>query len=992
MDTDRFVYASAGTGKTHKISSTYVEIFDRSFGSGEDMDVNNVVAITFTKKAAAEMKSRILKMIDERKDADPAWSNLRSTMTFAWICTVDAFAKRILTEAGLFAGSNPGLQIGSGTVIQTILDKVIVLNLYQNGDLLEPLLGIYSLDEVRYALAEAVLQSRYNMIRSRAAGRVESGLPLHADPAAAEELVAATERFKLLFDRVYYDFLAEMKRENVTDFTGVVIALHDILSSEEHRWIKDRYSKQFKYIIVDEFQDTDSLQKGVIDLLRSEDNHVIYVGDAKQSIYRFRGAEVEVFSEARADVRARNGKIDRLDTNYRSHPDILRFCNAFYPKIFDGSAKPYSQSYESVTPLPVEGETAWRPRVKILFDPNGDEADAAARFVASIVGRKFDFAERKVDGDGAVKLVVDNRPIEFRDIVILLRKLRPSKGKEYMRALDRYGIPYYTVGESGLFDMPEITGILATLKVLSNPKDDTSMTTALMSPVAGLDVNDLSILRYKAKAADESIYGAFDLLDGSEFSPAKMERFEKFSEALRRYLPIKTLIKPSELVERVVDELEYEAYLATEDPTGRKTANLRKLIITARELDEAGLSLRELVRVLNKVGLDDEEQASIESEETDAVKIMTVHKAKGLEFPVVIVGDTSWTDRNSAGKLLFNKDGDGLSFTLNRKDDEGESLLTRLVEEEKDRDFEEEKRSLYVATTRASDMLVLTFSNGGRGRRPWRQMLQDNLAIVQEDGIEPAPGLEDVVEVVTPPQDVAPHRYETSAAAAARLDASYVNPVDAETYKEYVTATDLMKIDDESWAESATTTEEAAQDLRSRDLGILAHKIMESVGSERLADLGSCEDPWVPPAMAAGFSQDRAREVWSHLDRLKDHHLVKEIESSRSSRDEYEITRPFGRYILYGRPDKLIRTEDGWKIVDFKFAGSRSHGKAYEFQMKFYLYLAREIFKPMAGAALFYLKDGEEMVVSLEEDEVQGFEVELEEMIKRYPRVLGGSE
>jgi len=988
MDADRFVYASAGTGKTHKISSTYVEIFDRSFGSGEDLDVNNVVAITFTKKAAAEMKSRILKMIEKRKSSDTAWSNLLSKMTFAWISTVDAFAKRILTEAGLFAGSDPGLQIGSGPAIQTILDRVIVQNLYQSGDLLEPLLGIYSLDEIRNALAEAVLVRRYNMIRSRSAGLVESGLPLHADPEAAEELVAASDRFKVLFDRVYDDFLADMKHEKITDFTGVVIALHDILSSEEHRWIRDRYSKQFKYIIVDEFQDTDSLQKGIIDLLRSEDNHVIYVGDDKQSIYRFRGAEVEVFSEARADVRARNGKIDRLDTNYRSHPDILRFCNAFYPKIFDGSAKPYSQCYEGVTPLPIEGETSWRPRVKVLFDPEGDEADAAARYVASIVGRMFDFTERKVDGDGAVKLVVDNRPLEFRDIVILLRKLRPSKGKEYMSALDRYGIPYYTVGETGLFDIPEIAGILATLRVLSNPKDDLSMTTALMSPVVGLDVNDLSILRYKAKTSDESIYGAFDLLEGSKFSPAKMERFEKFSEALRRYLPIKTLIKPSELVERIADELEYKAYLATEDPTGRKTANLGKLIITARSLDEAGLSLRELVRVLNKVGLDDEEQASIESEETDAVKIMTVHKAKGLEFPVVIVGDTSWTNRNSAGKLLFNKDGEDLYFTLNRKDDEGESLLSRLVEEEKDRDFEEEKRSLYVATTRASDMLVLTFSNGGRGQRPWRGMLQDNLAIVQEDGIEPAPGLEDVVEVVVPPQDVAPHRYETSAAAG--LDAGYVNPTDAETYKEYVTATDLMNVVDGSWAGPATTTEEDGLVLRSRDLGILAHKIMESVGCERLADLGNGEDPFVPPAMAAGFSRDEARTVWRCLDLLKDHHLIKEIESAQSSRSEYEITRPFGRYILYGRPDKLIRTEDGWKIVDFKFAGSRSHCKAYEFQMKFYLYLAREIFRPMAGAALFYLNDGKVRMVGLEEDEIQGFEEELEERIKRFQRVLGG--
>ena len=110
-------------------------------------------------------------------------------------------------------------------------------------------------------------------------------------------------------------------------------------------------------------------------------------------------------------------------------------------------------------------------------------------------------------------------------------------------------------------------------------------------------------------------------------------------------------------------------FLPLEDSTGRKTANLRKFIITARRLDEVGVSLRELVRMLNKVGLDDEEQASIESEETNAVKIMTVHKAKGLEFPIVIVGDTSWNQRDSKESLLFNKDEEGICFTLNCKDE-----------------------------------------------------------------------------------------------------------------------------------------------------------------------------------------------------------------------------------------------------------------------------------------------------------------------------------
>ena len=194
--------------------------------------------------------------------------------------------------------------------------------------------------------------------------------------------------------------------------------------------------------------------------------------------------------------------------------------------------------------------------------------------------------------------------------------------------------------------------------------------------------------------------------------------------------PVRTLIRPSEMVERIIEELDYPAFLAAEDSTGRKTANLRKFIIAAKELDKTGVSLRELIRMLNSIGLDDKEQASIESEETDAVKIMTVHKAKGLEFPIVILGDTSWSQRGSTELLLFCKDENGICFTLNCKDEERseETLLSRFTEEEQDRNFEEEKRSLYVATTRASDMLVTTFtSKVSTSSRPWREMILGNM-------------------------------------------------------------------------------------------------------------------------------------------------------------------------------------------------------------------------------------------------------------------------
>jgi ATP-dependent exoDNAse (exonuclease V) beta subunit len=985
IDMDRFISASAGTGKTHTISKTYVDLFEQAIQKKEPLSVANVVAITFTRKAAAELKFRILEMIRSRENGNPAWQQLRSSMAFAWISTIDSFAQRILSEIGIFAEVNPDLKIGSGSIMGNILKRCIARLYFEQEDLLVPLLQFYTLDGITDALSKAVLEKRYAMQSSRPANKIEAGLVLHSDPDQAESLVMASDAFKKLFDRVYRSFLEELQEENLTDFAGVLITLKDILSSPKYKWVREKYSRQFQYLIVDEFQDTDSLQKDVLDLLKAEENLIIYVGDAKQSIYRFRGAEVEVFSEARSEIISMGGDVQHLETNYRSHPDIMGFCNAFYPLIFDGSKNPYSQTYEPVKSVPVVGETGWRPRVKILFDAE-DEAGAAARYIRSIVGQEFDFLKRINDPDG-VKLVAARRPIEFRDIAILLRKMKPDTGKEYMQALSMHGIPYYTVGESGFFEMPEIAGILATLKVLSNPGDELALTIALMSSVVGLDINEMATIKYRAKMRGTHMHETLGYLQETDIAPGKRERLNRFHQVLGKYLPIRALIRPSELAERLVEDLNYAAFLATEDSTGRKTANLRKFIITARGLDEAGVSLRELVRMLNKVGLDDEEQASIESEETNAAKIMTVHKAKGLEFPIVIVGETSWNQKATTESLLFNKDEEGICFTLNCEDDDEsvETFLSRLIAEEQDRDLEEEKRSLYVATTRASDLLILTFSGQkGRNSQPWKDMILGNMIEIDEVGAKPATGFEHLVEIITAPEETMLPISSTSQNAS--LETRYIDPVTSETFKEYISPTAIIEASMRGW-KNDLEDDETAEDVdreKSQALGLIAHQIMEAVGNEcKLEDVLHSGNLSMLQHQI-GIEQADVEEAWGYLRPLKNHPLVIEMESALESRNEYKITKPFDKYILHGRPDKVIKTPKGWKILDFKFSGSERHSEAYEFQMRFYLFLAREIFSPLLGAELFYLKDGFSRMIELVDEEIPYFQDELIERINRY--------
>lgn len=992
MMQDLFISAGAGTGKTHAISEAYVNLFDQSFRTKDPLDVRNVMAITFTRKAAAQMKSRILDMIAKRETSDPEWQKLRSSMTFAWISTIDSFAQRILSEIGIYARIDPDVQIGSDSIVRNILDRCILKAFFESEDLIEPLIQLHTLDDISNALFRAVKERRCAMIRARPAECMEASLPLHSDPAVTEILVSASDAFKKLFDEVYKSFEEEMHEENLTDFAGVLLTLKDLLSMPESAWVREKYRSQFKYIIVDEFQDTDSLQKEVLDLLRSDNNRIIYVGDAKQSIYRFRGAEVEIFSEAKDKVESRGGEVRHLETNFRSHPDIIEFCNAFYPLIFNSSEKLYSQSYEPVRSLPVLGETGSRPRVKILFDPQ-EEAEAAARYILGIVGKEFDFVERKRFGD-ETKLVAVRRPIKFKDIAILLRKMRPDKGKEYTNALSEHGIPYYTVGEAGFFEIPEIAGILATLRVLSNPGDETALATALMSPVVGLDIQEMARLKYKAKAAGKGIYEILGLIEDSDIDPGRINRIRRFHEVLERYLPIRTMIRPSELAERLVKDLDYPAFLAVEDSNGRKTANLRKFITISQSLDETGVSLRDLIRMLNNVGLDDEEQASIEREDTDAVKVMTVHKAKGLQFPIVIIGDTSWSQKNQKEVLLFDKREDRICFALNcpDADQSEESFLGKLIEEEKDRDFEEEKRSLYVATTRASDMLVLTLSSKkGNKSRPWREMILGNMVQLQDDDVALAPGFEEIVEIVASP-DARPAPV-SAPPAGVTLETRYIGPLTSETFKEYISPTaitEASKKDLERNLDEDDMIEVDGYGEQRRDLGLLAHQIMEAVGNGcSLDELVNGDKSEISQRLqASGVEKAEIQEVLESLSLLKDHPLVKEMESALASRNEYQIIRPFGKYILSGRPDKVIKTHEGWKILDFKYSGSERHGDPYEFQTKFYLYIAREIFSPMLGAELFYLKDGVSRKVQLDDEAVLDFEDDLLRRIEGYQETI----
>jgi len=376
-----------------------------------------------------------------------------------------------------------------------------------------------------------------------------------------------------------------------------------------------------------------------------------------------------------------------------------------------------------------------------------------------------------------------------------------------------------------------------------------------------------------------------------------------------------------------------------------------------------------------------------------------------LEFPVVTVGYTSWSQKEQKELLLFDKGEEGICFALNclDKDQCDGSFLGKLMAEEKDRDCEEEKRSLYVATTRASDMLVMTLSSKkGNISRPWREMILGSMIRMEGEGIAPAPGFEEIVEIVAAPEATAAP--VSAFPARLTLETRYIESVASETFKEYISPTIISKTSSPGWRvdideDDVVPEEDSGEGVQIRAMGLFAHKIMEAVGNGcRLAEIVNGGNNGTSQGLhsfhhlqSSELSEAEAQEVGRYLGLLRDHPLVKEMEAALESRNEYQIIRPFGRYILSGRPDKVIKTALGWKILDFKFSSSERHSETYEFQMKFYLYLAREIFSPMLGAELFYLKDGVLKRIELANEEYPEFERDLVSRIEVYHSTMAFS-
>jgi ATP-dependent helicase/nuclease subunit A len=803
--------ASAGTGKTSVLVSRYVNLLRRG------VDPANILAITFTRKAAAEMRDRIVRQLREAAAQSTfdreRWNAIRDRFADIQISTIDAFCLSLLREFPLEADLDPGFAMADETevprIVDASLDKALAivvslakrepdlaLVLSQLGltrtreglayllarrlvawdvldrflargpsdltadavcrEAVEALIGVGGWDAFvadgpvhhpRYArlahdlraiesfrtAPNAEIRGLMNRVAAHFLtrdGKLRANDRIHPyknddypSPAAGKRHRAAAMRLAPDVDRLVRRFgrdlnailargirrmfsiaLAQYRRaldeRSLLDFSDVLHRAVDLLGRmDEFSQSRYRLEGRYHHVLVDEFQDTSRKQWELVSLLvkawgegvgLAAQPSIFIVGDRKQSIYRFRDADVGVLHEAggfidalRPDSAARRS----ITRSFRAVPELLAFVNDVFSEIGkDGTRADdfkYDQDDRFPPPLARESDASDRGTSPVLGICAGPDSETCAASVAKEIARIL--REDSVrDRQTGVR-----RRATPGDIGILFRSR--ASHREFEAALDAHGIPAYVYKGLGFFDADEIKDLSALIRYLANPSSDLRAAAFLRSRF--VRISDVALGRLAPGLA-----AALTAPD-EPLAMAELDADDRAALALgRRYVPgwvgQVDRVPPADLVERILPETAY-AYELRGPRRAQAWENVKKMRGLIRRIQNRGYAtLGRIADHLDSLTAGDESNAVLEA--LDAVNLMTVHASKGLEFPIVFVVNIA---KGASGvPKPVRVSGDAVSVG---------PFVSDLDEQERAREREEIKRLLYVALTRARDRLYL---------------------------------------------------------------------------------------------------------------------------------------------------------------------------------------------------------------------------------------------------------------------------------------------
>lgn len=542
----------------------------------------------------------------------------------------------------------------------------------------------------------------------------------------AAELVPAWYRLIRAVQERYEGAKRQMNRLDYDDLEHLTVALL------QHADVRDRYRLgEFKHLLVDEFQDTNQAQWDIISALADVEKggKVFIVGDLKQSIYAFRGADVSVFKRVRDDiVRHQHGQGVDLRRSFRSHERLIDFFNAFFKMYmqiegdenwhigYDKPLEAHRQTSLAETPVEVilvsqypEGKEQAKVSNEVVKQA---EAYAIAQAIKDMVAREMLVHDK--DGDGL-------RPVRYGDIAVLFRAM--TNVHYYETALTALGIPYVTTSGRGYYQQQELWDVLNLLKALHNHADNLALASALHSPLFNISDEGLYILRRHTPDSPDTSLWAQLFTQGANpsesLSLADRLAIERACRILAYLARLSGRVRIGELLRIAVSETGYLATLQLLPEGVRRRRNIEKLIQIAETSQH--VMLGDFTRHLETLTLAETREGEASLETGDAVQLMTIHGSKGLEFPVVCVVQTHATGQKGGHSAQVSIVGGSIAphiYDAEQRKTIGCAISELHQAQHDDRQRAEDKRLFYVATTRARDKLLISGALTDKNAKP----------------------------------------------------------------------------------------------------------------------------------------------------------------------------------------------------------------------------------------------------------------------------------
>lgn len=953
IDKNVLLDASAGTGKTTVLVNRYVNILDKgNFDGIKNEDVlSSVVAITFTKKASNELKERISKLIYEKAKTDERFKAYYNNMPFASISTVHQFALKMLKSLPLLAKIDPRAKVAEEDEAKLLLDRAIrealeeknyddffkALGKNYDDDFVSSLNAIANktmgmdiaklcdntktflkeinneekineaintmlktIDEVKGVLTERAtlfkMIKKYEAALNNLKNNGVSDSDINFIKIFAYEIgqnknkqdeydsitnsaiyiLSALEIAKLdyydeffnLLESIHEKYKSIKKEEAVLDFNDLEILFRDLLKQKE---LRDLIKSKISYIMVDEFQDTSPIQKEIYYLLNEilGKNRLFVVGDFKQSIYAFRGADVSLYNTVRKDFEKddKNSTCILMNDNYRTGKEIISSVN----KLFKINMPGYVD-------LEAKGDIA-NSEVKIINYIKDRERGDEARAIANEIIDLHDKGEA------------------FKDILILVRNNKSSEAIEKM--LKSVNIPVYNNASVSLNSRDEIEDIYNFIHYLRY-EDELSLIALLRSSVYALDDDEI-----------------FTIKDRDEF--------KNYKEELNLYISMKDDERLDEVIKTFIKNTNYTEKILHRNRAQQAYANIRSFINKISTYYDSGITnFENIADALLASRNRSASEASYISENDDLVRIMTIHKAKGLESKVVICASTNFRKNFDNGFAKLSGDKIFLRFKdlyANFKSSQEEDNLL---------DEEEKKRNLYVMLTRAKEKLIIFKSKSSAGFTPLLEGMDGKYenANIEERVLETKKlDIEESMDDL-----ITKEKFEwQSLYAPLPSRAAYAYDFNANSFKVYDDERDILEDDSDRKA-----------------LGSAAHRFCEAYEGENFDEI-------LNESAESYKLSEKEKELLNKC--AKNYEKFYKTVTNVKTYKEFEYYYSKDDIIYTGVIDRLDEYEDHVEIIDYKVTSldEDTVKNIYKTQMKMYVEAVKNIFKKEAKAKIFIL-------------------------------------